>query len=266
VGLGAVLIAVSKTPSWGWLSAETVVVMVFGLLVLAAWVYSETHSAEPLVDMKMMRIRGVWTTNTVALLLGFGMYSSFILLPQYVETPEKAGYGFGASVTGAGLFLLPSTAGMLLASPLAGRLSSTVGSRVPLLLGTAITTAAFLLLAVAHTHPGEIYLAAALMGVGIGFAFSALANLIVEAVEPHETGVATGMNTVMRSIGGAVGGQIGASVLAANVAADGLATEHGFTIAFALAAGALLVSTLTALAVPRPQRRAAQAVPQAATA
>ena len=63
------------------------------------WVRSESRSTHPLVDMRMMRIRGVWTTNLVALLLGFGMYSSFILLPQYVETPERAGYGFGASVT-----------------------------------------------------------------------------------------------------------------------------------------------------------------------
>ena len=57
----------------------------------------------------MMRIRGVWTTNAVALLLGFGMYSSFILLPQFVETPTARGYGFGASVTQAGLFLVPTT-------------------------------------------------------------------------------------------------------------------------------------------------------------
>ena len=65
----------------------------------ALWVRSETRSTHPLVDMRMMRIRGVWTTNAVALLLGFGMYSSFILLPQFVETPTRAGYGFGASVT-----------------------------------------------------------------------------------------------------------------------------------------------------------------------
>jgi len=75
------------------------------------------------------------------------------------------------------------------------------------------------------------------MGVGIGFAFSALANLIVEAVDLHETGVATGMNTVMRSIGGSVGAQVGASLLAATVVA-GHPTQHGFTLAFAAAAGA----------------------------
>jgi EmrB/QacA subfamily drug resistance transporter len=264
--LVALLLAVSEAPAWGWGSAKTLGLLALAATLCAAWIANERGAAEPLVDMRMMRRRGVWTVNATAVLLGAGMFSSFVLIPQFVEMPTSTSFGFGASVTGAGLFLLPSTIAMLVVSPLAGRLASTVGSRVPLLLGAVTTMAAFVLLAFAHTEPFEVYVAAALMGTGIGFAFSAMANLIVEAVRPEETGVATGMNTVMRSIGGAVGGQIGASVLAANVAADGLPTEHGFTIAFALAAGALLVSILTALAVPRPQRRSAQAVPQAAAA
>ena len=81
VGLGAVLIAVSYTPVWGWLSAKTVLVFAAGVVVLVGWVRTETRSRDPLVDMRMMRIRAVWTTNAVALLLGFGMYASFILLP-----------------------------------------------------------------------------------------------------------------------------------------------------------------------------------------
>ena len=77
------------------------------LLLIGAWVREELRSREPLVDMRMMAIRGVWTTNTVAFLIGVGMYSSFILLPEFVQEPASTGYGFGASVTAAGLFLLP---------------------------------------------------------------------------------------------------------------------------------------------------------------
>jgi EmrB/QacA subfamily drug resistance transporter len=252
--LTALLLGVSQGSAWGWGSARVLGLFAAAAVCAALWVRNERRAREPLVDMRMMARRGVWTVNLTAVLLGAGMFSSFVLIPQFVEEPVSTGFGFGASVTGAGLFLVPSTIGMLVASPLAGRLSSTVGSRVPLLLGTSITTAAFLLLAVAHAHPSEIYVAAALMGVGIGFAFSALANLIVEAVDAHETGVATGMNTVMRSIGGSIGAQVGASLLAATVVA-GRPTEHGFTLAFAAAAGALAVSVLSTLAVPRPRRR-----------
>ena len=68
---------------------------------------AEHRAPHPLVDMKMMRLPGVWTTNLAALLLGFGMYSAFVLIPQYVQTPSSTGYGFGASVSQAGLFLVP---------------------------------------------------------------------------------------------------------------------------------------------------------------
>src|SRR4051812_8324248 len=213
--LTALLLGVSEGADWGWGSSRVLGLFAAAAVLDALWVRNERRAREPLVDMRMMARRGVWTVNLTAVLLGAGMFSSFVLIPQFVEEPVSTGFGFGASVTGAGLFLVPSTIGMLVASPLAGRLSSTVGSRVPLLLGTTITTAAFLLLAVAHAHPSEIYVAAALMGVGIGFAFSALANLIVEAVDAHETGVATRMNTVMRSIGGSIGAPVGASPPAA---------------------------------------------------
>ena len=56
--------------------------------------------------MQMMRLRGVWTTNLTGFLIGFGMYSSFVLIPQFVETPTSTHYGFGSSVTQAGLFLV----------------------------------------------------------------------------------------------------------------------------------------------------------------
>ena len=261
--LVCLLVAVSEGSSWGWGAARTVGLLVASVVLAVLWVRNERRAVEPLVDMRMMTRRGVWTVNLTAVLLGAGMYSSFILIPQFVEMPRSTGFGFGASVTGAGLFLVPSTVGMLLASPLAGRLGSTIGSRVPLLLGTLVTTAAFVLLAVAHAHPGEVYVAAALMGVGIGLSFAALANLIVEAVRPDETGVATGMNTVMRSIGGSIGSQLGAGLLTATIVA-GEPTEHGFTLAFAVAAGALAISFLSALVVPRPRGAARTLAPETA--
>ena len=82
----------------------------------------------------------VWTTNTVAALLGFGMCALFILLPEFVETPTPAGYGFGASVTGVGLFLVPSTIAMLLAGAQTGRLEKRFGSKPPLLAGAAVAS------------------------------------------------------------------------------------------------------------------------------
>jgi EmrB/QacA subfamily drug resistance transporter len=258
--LVALLIGVSEGPNWGWSSPKFIGLMVLGVVLLVLWIRVESTAADPLVDMKMMRLRGVWTTNTAATLLGFGMYGSFILIPQFVETPAHVGYGFGASVGGAGVFLVPSTIGMLLVSPLAGRLTHSVGSRVPLMAGALLAMVCFILLAAAHDHRWEIYLAAAFLGAGIGLAFAAMANLIVEAVPSGQTGVATGMNTIMRTIGGAVGAQVSASILAGHTGAGGFPAESGFTLAFTLSSIALFVSFLAALAVPR-RARARSAVP-----
>ena len=97
----------------------------------------------------------------------------------------------------------------------------------------------FVVLALAHSSHWQIYLASLLLGVGVGFAFASMANLIVEAVRPDQTGVATGMNAVMRTIGGAIGGQVAASILAASLLADGFPAEHGYTVTFVVMAVAL---------------------------
>jgi MFS family permease len=253
LGLGLVLIAVSETPTWGWTSAKTIAVFLVGAVFLVLWVRSEARSTHPLVDMQMMRIRGVWTTNTVALLLGFGMYSSFILLPEYVETPSSAGYGFGSSVTGAGLFLVPSTLAMLVMGSQTGRLEKRFGSKPPLLAGALVTGCSYVLLALARGERWEIYVAALLLGAGIGLAFASMVNLIIENVGPEQTGIATGMNTVTRSIGGAFGGAAVASILAETVRANGFASADGFTAAFAVCAVALLIGFAVGLAIPQRQ-------------
>ena len=255
LGLVAVLVGVSETAVWHWLSPKTIGAIAVGLLLLVFWVRSEARSPHPLVDMQMMRIRGVWTTNAVSLLLGFGMYSSFILLPQYVETPERAGYGFGSSVTQAGLFLVPTTAAMLIVGSQTGRLEKLFGSKPPLLAGGVLTALSFGTLAFARGDRWEIYVAAALLGSGIGLAFAAMANLIIENVGPAQTGIATGMNTVTRTVGGAFGGAATASIIAGTVGANGYPTPHGYTLAFGICAFALAVGVVAGLFIPRAASR-----------
>jgi EmrB/QacA subfamily drug resistance transporter len=263
--LVALLLPISQGSSWGWTDPRTLVLFAAAAVLIPVWIWVEARSRAPVVDMHMMRLRGVWTTNLAALLLGFGMYSSFVLVPQFVELPTSTGFGFGASVTEAGIFMLPATLGMLLAGPVAGRLSITVGSKVPLLLGAAFSCMAFVMLAAAHDEDWQIYTAMLVMGIGIGFAFASMANLIVEAVPAFQTGIATGMNTIVRTIGGAVGSQVAAGIVTATLAASGLPTEEGFTIAFAASAAALAVSFLVSLAVPgrRPHLTKAEAETEA---
>jgi EmrB/QacA subfamily drug resistance transporter len=252
--LVCLLLGLSEAPTWHWISARVLGLFALALVLLLVWVRVESRSSEPLVDMHMMRVRGVWTVNLATVLIGFGMYNAFVLIPQFVEAPRETGYGFGASITQAGLFLLPSTVMMLISSPIAGRMAGRIGSRIPLIAGAAFAAAAFALLAVAHSEKWQVYLASGILGIGIGLAFASMSNLIVEAVSSEQTGIATGMNTIMRTVGGALGTTIAASILAGSLGADGYPQESGFVIAFALSAVALLVGVVASLIVPRHAR------------
>ena len=241
--LVTLLVGVSEGPTWGWGSTRVLGLFAVSAVLVVLWVRAEDLIEAPLVDMRMMRLHAVWTTNLTGLLLGFGMYSSFVLIPEFVELPASGGVGFGASVTQAGIFLLPATLGMLLVGPLSGRLARSLGAKVPLVAGCLLTAASYTFVAAAHDARWEIYVCTSLMGAGIGFAFGAMANLIVAAVRAEETGVATGMNTIVRTIGGSLGSQISASVVAAS-------TDSAYTTAFAIAAAAVTVSFLVSFSVP----------------
>ena len=95
--------------------------------------------------------------------------------------------------------------------------------------------------------------------VGVGAAFAAIPNLIVGAVDEHETGEATGVNTVMRNIGSAVGAQVAGTIIATHVLANGL-PENAFTIAFLVSAIGAVIAALSVLLIPgrRRQRSAAE--------
>jgi MFS family permease len=258
IGISAVLLAISETTTWGWGGSKTILLMLAGFAFVGVWIAVEVRSRVPLIDMTMMRVRGVWTTNLAAFLLGAGMYASFIVFPQFAQLPKSTGFGFGASVVVSGLYLLPATIMMTILGLRAGAISARFGSRVALIVGTAFATASFALLAAAHKHPYELLIAAALLGIGIGLAFAALGNLIVQAVPSHQTGVASGMNTVMRTLGGALGGQISATFIAGHVA-HGLPTVTGFTETFAMATGFLAVCLIAGWIVPRQQAPAVSA-------
>ena len=245
------LLAISYAPTWGWGSSSVLELFVATVILLLLWVVSENRSSTPLVDMKMMRIRAVWTTNLAALLFGFGMFAMFIVLPQFTQTPTDVGYGFGASVTQSGLFLLPFAVAMVIVAPMTGRLSLRVGSKMVLVAGSLFAASSYLVLVVAHSREWTIYIATGLLGIGIAMGFASMANLIIEAVPAEQTGVATGMNTNIRSIGAALGSGIATSLVISGLLADGYPKEHGYVLAFAVSGAGLVVAALVALLIPR---------------
>jgi len=133
--LVALLVALSNAPEWGWGTGRVIGLLAGAVALAAGWVAAELRAATPLIDMKMMRRTAVWTNNLVALLIGVGMYATFAFLPEFVQTPSAAGYGFGASITRSGLMLLPSAITMFAVGVFAGRLARELGGKVLVISG-----------------------------------------------------------------------------------------------------------------------------------
>jgi hypothetical protein len=94
---------------------------------------------------------------------------------------------------------------------------------------------------------------ASLMSGGIGLAFAAMPNLIIEAVPLHQTGEPTGFNALVRSVGSSLGSQVSATMLAAS-SVSGVATNSGFTHAFAVSAVIAACAGVIAIFIPRAAR------------
>ena len=248
-GVSCLLIGIAQATAWGWGDPRTLTLLGCGLAICAWWIVVEVRSPHPLIDMTMMRLRGVWTANLAAFLLGAGLYALFLLLPQFAQLPQSTGFGYGASVVAGGLFLLPCALVMGLFGSVAGRVERRFGSRRALVTGAAVSSVACGWLTLSSRHPYDMLITSTLLGVGIGLAFAALGNLIVQAVPPEQTGVASGMNTVLRTLGGALGGEIAATFVAANTV-DGLPTLTGFTRSFAMSALVLAGCAVAGLLIP----------------
>ncbi|MEU0442062.1 MFS transporter [Streptomyces sp. NPDC006186] len=260
--LVALLLPISQAGVWGWGSARTVGLFVLAALLFALWLIAESRSRSPLVDLRVMRLPAVWTTNLAALLFGAGMYAIWSFLPGFVQTPSSAGYGFGASVTASGLLMLPMLVAMFLSGMLSGRLEPVFGAKALLTTGAALGALSCAMLAVRHDRQWQIAVAAGLFGLGIGLAFAAMANLVVASVPPDRTGAATGMNANIRTIGGSIGAAVTGVLVTGRLQPSGLPYGSGYTHGFTLLAVLCLAAALAALLVPVRRRAVPAAGPE----
>jgi MFS family permease len=256
--LVALLLAVSEAPKWGWGSAAVLGLFAASIVLSVAWIWTETRSDQPMIDMHMMRLPVMWTTNLVTFLFGFGLYAVFGFLPQFLQTPRSAGYGFSASITESGLIILPMTAGMFLVGLAANRLSGRFSAKFVLIAGSVITIVAFAGLTYAHSAQWEVVVATAFLGAGFGLTFAVMPTLIVAAVPSNQTAVANGMNANIRTIGGAIGAGVMATVVISGVRAGRLPHESGYVHGFEMLAISAIAAALAGFLVPAARGRLAE--------
>ena len=260
ISLVSLLLAISEGETWHWDSRKTIGLLALGAVALVAFVLVELRVKEPLIDVRLFKIRGVWTAHVTALAFGFAMFGTFVLVPTLLQLPTVLGYGFGKTVSEAGLFLLPTVLAMVVFGPLAGILIRKIGPKPPMIAGGIFVTAAFVLPALAHGELWQVVTSGILTGAGIGLALASTSNAIIESVPAVQTGEAISANTVVRTIGSSVGTAVIAAVIASHVTAQGAPMDDAFTIGFWVCAGVGVLAILGALAAPSMRARRAQAL------
>jgi MFS family permease len=205
--------------------------------------------------VRMLARPAVLLTNVATLLVGFGMFGAYVLLPQLIEAPRSTGYGLGSDATQAGLLLLPGSLSMLVIGPMSGALGGRFGHRTSLGLGGLVSAFGLAMLAAFHGSGLAALGWYFVVSIGIGFAFAAMPNLILMAVPPEQTGQATGFNAVVRSVGSSIGTQVTAVVVVSSAAPGSLVPrESGYVTAFVLCAGVTALAAAVAFLVPRTPR------------
>jgi EmrB/QacA subfamily drug resistance transporter len=201
VGLAALVLALVEGNSWGWRSARIVGLLGVAAAMLVTFVVAERRSPEPMVDFRFFRSRSYLGANLVAFVVSFAMLAMFFFIALYMQNIN------GYSPLQAGVRFLPSTLVIMVAGPVAGRLSDRIGPR-PLMTTGLLTVAASLFwqghLAV-DTSYGFLVGAFVLMGLGMGLVMSPMSTAAMNAVAQEKAGVASGILSMSRMVGGTFG-------------------------------------------------------------
>ncbi|MFC3952675.1 MFS transporter [Aeromicrobium fastidiosum] len=253
--LVCLLLAVSEGNDRGWTSSTILGLLVAAAVLMAGWIASERRAAVPLIDLDLMRERGVWTSNAVAFVAGFGTFASLGFLPQLLQTPVASGYGFGDSISQSGWVLLPSSMAAFVMGFVAPRLVRRLTARRVISIGAAANVLAFSGVALLHDESWHISALMVLQGIGIGCVVSSLAGVVLASVPRHQTGVASGMNANIRLIGGSIGTAMMGGVITARTGAGGFPLEAGYRDGFLVLAAVAVVAVGVALLIPRTPGR-----------
>ncbi|SHI25833.1 MFS transporter [Streptomyces sp. 3214.6] len=209
-----VLVASLGGTTWDWGSPQIVALTVLGVLLAFAFVSVERRAAEPVLPLKLFRIRTFTLSAVISFIVGFAMFGAMTYLPTFLQVVQ------GVSPTMSGVHMLPMVAGMLLSSTGSGQIVSRTGRwKVFPVTGTAVTAFGLLLLhrLDEHSSTGEMSAYFFVFGLGLGLVMQVLVLIVQNAVAYEDLGVATSGATFFRSIGASFGVAIFGTVFASRL-------------------------------------------------
>ncbi|MFF0630843.1 MFS transporter [Streptomyces sp. NPDC004296] len=218
------------------------------IVVLAAfvtgWIAVERRAASPMVDLRMLARPAVWKSCLLTFVICLGTSVAVYLVPQLFDVPADE-YGFGASATEIGFFLLPGAVAASLAGPISGIGTRRFGSRAMVTAGIVIMVAALIALAAVHTEVWHLVIGKAMIALANGLCVTAMVTSTATSVDQSDTGIATSLVLVTRVLGYAVGAQISAAILTAGTpSGSDVPAESAFVTGFVIAGAVTALSLL----------------------
>ncbi|UUU37240.1 MFS transporter [Streptomyces sp. CA-210063] len=211
VATSLVLVASLGGTTWDWDSPQIVGLAVLAVLLTAAFVAVERRAAEPVLPLKLFRVRTFTLSAVISFVVGFAMFGAMTYVPTFLQVVH------GVTPTMSGVHMLPMVFGLLLSSTVSGQIVSRTGRwKVFPVVGTAVTTLGLLLLHQLDAGSGDGEMSAYLFvfGLGLGLVMQVLVLIVQNAVSYEDLGVATSGATFFRSIGASFGVAVFGTVFA----------------------------------------------------
>ncbi|MFE6757486.1 DHA2 family efflux MFS transporter permease subunit [Streptomyces sp. NPDC057684] len=209
-----VLVASLGGTTWDWDSAQIIGLAVLGVVLAVVFVQVERRAAEPVLPLKLFRIRTFTLSAVISFVVGFAMFGAMTYLPTFLQVVQ------GISPTMSGVHMLPMVIGLLLSSTASGQIVSRTGRwKVFPVVGTGVTAIGLLLLHQLdeNSSTGEMSAYFFVFGLGLGLVMQVLVLIVQNAVSYEDLGVATSGATFFRSIGASFGVAIFGTIFASRL-------------------------------------------------
>ncbi|MFI6893926.1 DHA2 family efflux MFS transporter permease subunit [Streptomyces sp. NPDC050256] len=197
-----VLVASLGGTTWAWGSAKIIGLAVLSVVLLVAFVFVERRASEPVLPLKLFRIRTFSLVAVISFVIGFAMFGAMTYLPTFLQVVHDI------TPTMSGVHMLPMVFGLLITSTASGQIVSRTGRwKIFPILGTGITAIGLLLLhrLTESSSTWEMSIYFFVFGAGLGLVMQVLVLVVQNAVSYQDLGVATSGATFFRSIGASFG-------------------------------------------------------------
>lgn len=253
-GLGALAWGIVRTESAGWSSADALVPLAAGLVLLGAFLAVEARTAAPLMPLRLFRRRAVSAANAAMFVCGGAMFCMWYFMSLYMQnvlhySPLQAGFGF-----------VPQSLSIVVGAKTAPYLMTRIGARNVALAGVLLAGAGTLWQSGMHAGGGFLETVTGpgvMMALGAGMATTPLASAAMSQAPPGDAGLVSGLANTSRTVGGSLGLAVLSTVATARIQGAGTpeALASGYGLAFRTATGILVICALLVLfAMPRPER------------